>query len=143
MEPLIDSREVTLVTPGGLSASVVVRALTGLQMFEYQELLLTKYSDWPQQPAPPASDSDMARYMIDVQKHVSRLNLLLAAFGLSYQHADKTLDQVVEWVTASYPNLDHQLRLAMAVKALSGLEPPAPADAGSEQEVAQLDPKKG
>jgi len=143
MEPLIDSREVTLVTPGGLSASVVVRALTGLQMFEYQELLLTKHSDWPQQPTPPASDSDMARYMFEVQKHVSRLNLLLAALGLSYLHPDKTLDQVIEWVAASYPNLDHQLRLAMAVKALSGLEPPAPTDAGSEQEVAPLDPKKG
>ncbi|MEA9437437.1 hypothetical protein VCX44_16900 [Aeromonas caviae] len=143
MEPLIDSREVTLVTPGGLSASAVVRALTGLQMFEYQELLLTKYSDWPQQPEHPASDSDMARYMIAVQKHVSRLNLLMAAFGLSYQHPDKTIDQVIEWVAESYPNLEHHLRLAMAVKSLSGLEPPVQTDAGSEQEVAPLDPKKG
>ncbi len=30
MEPLIDSREVTLVTPGGMTATVIVRALTGL-----------------------------------------------------------------------------------------------------------------
>ncbi|MEI4939754.1 hypothetical protein [Aeromonas caviae] len=143
MEPLIDSREVTLVTPGGMTATVIVRALTGLQMFDYQELLLTKYSDWPQQPEFPASDSDMARYSLEVQKHVGRLNLLMSAFGLSYLHPDKTIEQVIEWVAESYPNLDHQLRLAIAVKSLSGLEPPAPTDAGSEQEVAPLDPKKG
>ncbi len=143
MEPLIDSREIPLTTPGGKTASVVVRALTGLQMFEYQELLLTKYSDWPQQPERPASDSDQARYMLAVQKHVSRLNLLMAAFGLSYQRPQDTIDQVIEWVVASYPNLEHQLRLALAVKSLSGLEPPATTDAGSEKEVAPLDPKKG
>lgn len=143
MEPLIDSREVTLVTPGGISATVIVRALTGLQMFDYQELLLTKFSDWPQLPEAPTSDSDMARYTYAVNKHVARLNLLMASFGLSYLHPDKTIEEVVDWVEQAYPILEHHRQLAMTVKALSGLEPPAPTDAGSEQEVAPLDPKKG
>lgn len=142
MEPLIDSRTLTLITRGGLSSEVTVRAMTGLQLFEYQTLLLTDYGDWPVQPPPPATDTDMARYSIAVQQHLSRLHLLLAAFGLAYQHPDKTLDEVIAWIEAQYPQLDHHLKLAMAVKALSGLEPPPPADADGEQEVAPLEPKK-
>ena len=39
MEPHIDSRTITLLTPGGLSSDVTVRALSALQLFEYNTFI--------------------------------------------------------------------------------------------------------
>ncbi len=144
MEPHIDSRTITLFTPGGLSSDVTVRALSALQLFEYQTYLVD--IEWP--TPPPEGDKKAAtKYTLQVQKVVYELNATMAAYGLQYLHPADSIDEARARVLNTYPLPDHIMRLAMAVKALSGLAQP-PAAAGDEEPVGEgeakepVDPKK-
>lgn len=144
MEPHIDSRTIKLITPGGLSSDVTVRALSALQLFEYQTYLCD--IEWP--TPPPEGDKKAAiKYTLQVQKVVYELNVTMAAYGLQYLHPADSIDEARARVLNTYPLPDHIMRLAMAVKALSGLAQP-PAAAGDEEPVGEgearepVDPKK-
>ncbi|MBV7439062.1 hypothetical protein [Aeromonas sp. sif2416] len=142
IEPLIDSRIVKLITPGGISADVTVRALNALQLFEYQSGLVDV--EWPE--APPEGDARaIHKHTLKVQKLIYELNVTMAAFGLQYLHPGKPIDEVKALVMESYLP-DHALRLAMAVKALSGLATaPASEDspaADADEQREPTDPKK-
>ncbi|MFM1693254.1 hypothetical protein [Aeromonas salmonicida] len=142
-EPHIDSRTLSLVTPGGLTSEVTVRALTALQLFDYQTYLADV--EWPAQPL--EGDAKAAhKYTLQVQRVIFELNATMAAYGLHYLNPADTLDEARQRVMNSYPLPDHIMRLALAVKALSGLATPAPSagepqgDDGTTKEPA--DPKK-
>ena len=142
-EPHIDSRTLNLVTPGGLTSEVTVRALTALQLFDYQTYLADV--EWPAQP-PEGDDKAAHKYTLQVQRVVYELNATMAAFGLQYLHPADSIEEVRSRVIRSYPLPDHIMRLALAVKELSGLAQPPAADEekaveeGEAQEPA--DPKK-
>ncbi len=142
-EPHIDSRTLNLVTPGGLTSEVTVRALTALQLFDYQTYLADV--EWPAQP-PEGDDKAAHKYTLQVQRVVYELNATMAAYGLHYLNPADTLDEARQRVMNSYPLPDHIMRLAVAVKALSGVATPAPSagepqeDDGTTKEPA--DPKK-
>ncbi|MEI4992525.1 hypothetical protein U1740_19770, partial [Aeromonas caviae] len=84
-EPHIDSRTIKLRTPRGLESDVTVRALTALQLFEYQTYLVDV--EWP---APPqegdkkGSSRDLGEVEVDrqgagklaVSKHTTTITLL-------------------------------------------------------------------
>ena len=142
-EPHIDSRTLSLVTPGGLTSEVTVRALTALQLFDYQTYLADV--EWPAQPL-EGDDKAAHKYTLQVQRVVYELNATMAAFGLQYLHPADSIEEVRSRVIRSYPLPDHIMRLALAVKELSGLAQPPAADEekaveeGEAQEPA--DPKK-
>ena len=142
-EPHIDSRTLSLVTPGGLTSEVTVRALTALQLVDYQTYLADV--EWPAQP-PEGDDKAAHKYTLQVQRVVYELNATMAAFGLQYLHPAESIEEVKARVIRSYPLPDHIMRLALAVKELSGLAQPPAADEekaveeGEAQEPA--DPKK-
>ena len=142
-EPHIDSRTIKLRTPRGLESDVTVRALTALQLFEYQTYLVDV--EWP---APPQEGDKKAldKYTLQVQKALYELNATMAAFGLQYLHPAESIEEVKARVIRSYPLPDHIMRLAMAVKELSGLaQPPAAEEEKTAQEgdsKEPADPKK-
>ena len=142
-EPHIDSRTLSLVTPGGLTSEVTVRALTALQLFDYQTYLADV--EWPAQP-PEGDDKAAHKYTLQVQRVVYELNATMAAFGLQYLHPAESIEEVKARVIRSYPLPDHIMRLAMAVKELSGLaQPPAAEEEKTAQEgdaKEPADPKK-
>lgn len=142
-EPHIDSRTLSLVTPGGLTSEVTVRALTALQLFDYQTYLADV--EWPAQP-PEGDDKAAHKYTLQVQRVVYELNATMAAYGLHYLNPADTLDEARQRVMNSYPLPDHIMRLAVAVKALSGLaQPPAAEEEKTAQEgdaKEPADPKK-
>ena len=142
-EPHIDSRTLSLVTPGGLTSEVTVRALTALQLFDYQTYLADV--EWPAQP-PEGDDKATHKYTLQVQRVVYELNATMAAFGLQYLHPAESIEEVKARVIRSYPLPDHIMRLALAVKELSGLaQPPAAEEEKTAQEgdaKEPADPKK-
>ena len=142
-EPHIDSRTLSLVTPGGLTSEVTVRALTALQLFDYQTYLADV--EWPAQP-PEGDDKAAHKYTLQVQRVVYELNATMAAFGLQYLHPAESIEEVKARVIRSYPLPDHIMRLALAVKELSGLaQPPAAEEEKTAQEgdsKEPADPKK-
>ena len=89
-EPHIDSRTLSLVTPGGLTSEVTVRALTALQLFDYQTYLADV--EWPAQP-PEGDDKAAHKYTLQVQRVVYELNATMAAYGLHYLNPADTLDE--------------------------------------------------
>ena len=101
--------------------------------------------EWPAQP-PEGDDKAAHKYTLQVQRVVYELNATMAAYGLHYLNPADTLDEARQRVMNSYPLPDHIMRLAVAVKALSGLATPAPSagepqeDDGTTKEPA--DPKK-
>jgi hypothetical protein len=142
-EPHIDSRTIKLRTPRGLESDVTVRALTALQLFDYQTYLAD--IEWPAQP-PEGDDKAAHKYTLQVQRVVYELNATMAAFGLQYLHPAESIEEVKARVISSYPLPDHIMRLALAVKELSGLAQPPTAE---EEKTAQegdakepADPKK-
>ncbi|MDH0358030.1 hypothetical protein N7298_04235 [Aeromonas caviae] len=142
-EPHIDSRTLSLVTPGGLTSEVTVRALTALQLFDYQTYLADV--EWPAQPL--EGDAKAAhKYTLQVQRVIYELNATMAAYGLHYLNPADTLDEARLRVMSSYPLPDHIMRLALAVKALSGLATPAPSAGESQEDDGEskepVDPKK-
>ena len=70
----------------------------------------------------------------------------MAAFGLQYLHPAESIEEVKARVIRSYPLPDHIMRLALAVKELSGLaQPPAAEEEKTAQEgdsKEPADPKK-
>lgn len=76
-------------------------------------------------PAPEGDDKAAHKYTLQVQRVVYELNAM-AAYGLHYLNPADTLDEARQRVMNSYPLPDHIMRLAVAVKALSGLATPAP-----------------
>ena len=142
-EPHIDTRTLSLVTPGGLTSEVTVRALTALQLFDYQTYLADV--EWPAQP-PEGDDKAAHKYTLQVQRVVYELNATMAAFGLQYLHPAESIEEVKARVIRSYPLPDHIMRLALAVKELSGLaQPPAAEEEKTAQEgdaKEPADPKK-
>ena len=103
-EPHIDSRTIKLRTPRGLESDVTVRALTALQLFEYQTYLVDV--EWP---APPQEGDKKAldKYTLQVQKALYELNATMAAFGLQYLHPADSIEEVRSRVIRSYPLPDH------------------------------------
>jgi len=142
-EPHIDSRTIKLRTPRGLESDVTVRALTALQLFEYQTYLADV--EWPAQPQ-EGDDKAAHKYTLQVQRVVYELNATMAAFGLQYLHPAESIEEVKARVIRSYPLPDHIMRLALAVKELSGLaQPPAAEEEKTAQEgdaKEPADPKK-
>lgn len=142
-EPHIDSRTIKLRTPRGLESDVTVRALTALQLFDYQTYLADV--EWPAQP-PEGDDKAAHKYTLQVQRVVYELNATMAAFGLQYLHPAESIEEVKALVIRSYPLPDHIMRLALAVKELSGLaQPPATEEEKTAQEgdaKEPADPKK-
>lgn len=137
-EPHIDSRTLSLVTPGGLTSEVTVRALTALQLFDYQTYLADV--EWPAQP-PEGDDKAAHKYTLQVQRVVYELNATMAAFGLQYLHPAESIEEVKARVIRSYPLPDHIMRLALAVKELSGLaQPPAAEEEKTAQEGDSKEP---
>lgn len=97
-------------------------------------------------PSPEGDKKAATKYTLQVQKVVYELNATMAAYGLQYLHPADSIDEARARVLNTYPLPDHIMRLAMAVKALSGLaQPPAASDEEPVEEGAAsepVDPKK-
>lgn len=139
MSGLMETRVLTLKAKRGKQERVEVRQLDALQLFDYQEALLS--APWPTIDQ-NADEQAQKKTLLDIQRVTLELNVLLAALGLHYLYPDLKLEQMKRKVLECYPDPAHVLRLAMAVKEISGMatlvsdsDEPAPAE--------PIDPKKG
>lgn len=139
MSGLMETRVLTLKAKRGKQERVEVRQLDALQLFDYQEALLS--APWPTIDQ-NADEQAQKKTLLDIQRVTLEFNVLLAALGLHYLYPDLKLEQMKRKVLECYPDPAHILRLAMAVKEISGMatlvsdcDEPAPAE--------PIDPKKG
>lgn len=139
MSALIETRTLTLKGKGK-SASVVVHQLNGLQLFDYQMALLSV--EWPQVEG-IADPLQQKKTLLTIQRLTFEMSLLLAAMGLNHYQPDLDVEQMKAWVLKNYPDSAHVLRIAMAVKEVSGLAALAKEAASGEGKLEPVDPKKG
>lgn len=141
MSALVATRTLTLKGKQG-EAAVEVHQLNGLQLFDYQQALLCV--EWPS-PDGIIDPREQQQTLLRIHRLTFEMNLLLAAQGLHYLHPELDIEQMKARVLASYPDPAHVLRLAMAVKELSGLATlAAEAEEAKRDEPAEpIDPKKG
>ncbi|MDX7852989.1 hypothetical protein [Aeromonas caviae] len=139
MSALIETRTLTLKGKGK-SSSVVVHQLNGLQLFDYQMALLSV--EWPQVEGITAP-LQQQKNLLTIQRLTFEMSLLLAAMGLNHYQPDLDVEQMKAWVLKNYPDSAHVLRIAMAVKELSGLAALAKEAASGEGKLEPVDPKKG
>lgn len=138
MSALVARRTLTLTSKVG-TEKVELQQLNGLQLFDYQAVLLSV--DWPVVDE-EADERQQKKTLLAIHRITYELNLLLAALGLHHKHPDFDIEQMKAWVLAHYPDSAHVLRMAMAVKEISGLVSIAPADAKTEDKPEPIDPKK-
>lgn len=139
MSALVARRTLTLTSKVG-SEKVELQQLNGLQLFDYQAALLSV--DWP--VVDEAADKrKQQKTLLAIHRVTYELNLLLAAMGLHHKHPELDIEQMKAWVLAHYPDSAHVLRMAMAVKEISGLASLAKADAEDAEKPEPVDPKKG
>jgi hypothetical protein len=139
MSALVETRSLTLKSKGK-SASVVVHQLNGLQLFDYQMALLSV--EWPQVEG-ITDPLQQQKTLLTIQRLTFEMSLLLAAMGLIHYQPDLDVEQMKAWVLKNYPDSAHVLRIAMAVKELSGLAALAKEAASDEGNLEPVDPKKG
>jgi len=139
MSGLMETRVLTLKAKRGKQERVEVRQLDALQLFDYQEALLS--APWPTIDQ-NADEQAQKKTLLDIQRVTLELNVLLAALGLHYLYPDLKLEQMKRKVLECYPDPAHILRLAMAVKEISGLAMLA-ADSDEPAPAEPIDPKKG
>lgn len=139
MSGLVARRTLTLTSKAG-SEQVELQQLNGLQLFDYQAALLSV--DWPSVDE-EADERQQKKTLLAIHRITYELNLLLAAMGLHHKHPELDIEQMKAWVLAHYPDSAHVLRLAMAVKEISGLASIAKADADDAEKPEPVDPKKG
>lgn len=139
MSALIETRTLTLKGKGK-SSSVVVHQLNGLQLFDYQMALLSV--EWPQVEG-IEDPLQQQKTLLTIQRLTFEMSLLLAAMGLNHNQPDLDVEQMKAWVLKNYPDSAHVLRIAMAVKELSGLAALAKEAASGEGNLEPVDPKKG
>lgn len=139
MSGLMETRVLTLKAKRGKQERVEVRQLDALQLFDYQESLLS--APWPTIDQ-NADEQAQKKTLLDIQRVTLELNVLLAALGLHYLYPDLKLEQMKRKVLECYPDPAHILRLAMAVKEISGLAMLA-ADSDEPAPAEPIDPKKG
>ena len=138
MSALVARRTLTLSSNVG-SEQVELQQLNGLQLFDYQAALLSV--DWPKVEE-KASQREQQKTLLAIHRITYELNLLLAAMGLHHKHPELDVEQMKAWVLAHYPDSAHVLRMAMAVKEISGLASLAKADADDAEKPEPVDPKK-
>lgn len=139
MSGLMETRVLALKAKRGKQERVEVRQLDALQLFDYQEALLS--APWPTIDQ-NADELAQKKTLLDIQRVTLELNVLLAALGLHYLYPDLKLEQMKRKVLECYPDPAHILRLAMAVKEISGLAMLA-ADSDEPAPAEPIDPKKG
>ncbi|WP_323932712.1 hypothetical protein [Aeromonas hydrophila] len=139
MSGLMETRVLTLKAKRGKQERVEVRQLDALQLFDYQEALLS--APWPTIDE-NADEQAQKKTLLDIQRVTLELNVLLAALGLHYLYPDLKLEQMKRKVLECYPDPAHILRLAMAVKEISGMAMLA-ADSDEPAPAEPIDPKKG
>lgn len=139
MSGLMETRVLTLKAKRGKQERVEVRQLDALQLFDYQEALLS--APWPTIDQ-NADEQAQKKTLLDIQRVTLELNVLLAALGLHYLYPDLKLEQMKRKVLECYPDPAHVLRLAMAVKEISGMAMLA-ADSDEPAPAEPIDPKKG
>ena len=139
MSALVARRTLALTSKVG-SEKVELQQLNGLQLFDYQAVLLSV--DWPEVDE-KAGQRAQQKTLLAIHRITYELNLLLAAMGLHYKHPELDIEQMKAWVLAHYPDSAHVLRMAMAVKEISGLASIAKADAEDAEKPEPVDPKKG
>ena len=139
MSALVARRTLALTSKVG-SENVELQQLNGLQLFAYQTALLSV--DWPEVDE-KADQRAQQKTLLAIHRITYELNLLLAAMGLHDKHPELDIVQLKAWVLAHYPDSAHVLRMAMAVKEISGLASIAKADADDAEKPEPVDPKKG
>ncbi|MGL6585469.1 hypothetical protein ACSZOO_11550 [Aeromonas hydrophila] len=139
MSGLMETRVLTLKAKRGMQERVEVRQLDALQLFDYQEALLS--APWPTIDQ-NAAEQAQKKTLLDIQRVTLELNVLLAALGLHYLYPDLKLEQMKRKVLECYPDPAHVLRLAMAVKEISGMATLV-SDSDEPASAEPIDPKKG
>lgn len=142
MSALLATRPLTLKGRLGGEAKVVVHQLNGLQLFDYQTALLSV--DWPSLEG-ISDPRELQKTILTSQRITFEISLLLAALGLHHDHPELDIEQMKAWVLANYPDPAYVLRIAMAVKELSGLAGLAEEaeDAKGDEPAEPVDQKKG
>ncbi len=139
MSALVARRALTLTSKAG-SENVEVQQINALQLFDYQEALFSV--EWPEVDE-NADQLAQQKTLLAIHRTTYELNRLLAAMGLHYKHPELDIEQMKAWVLENYPDAAHVLRMAMAVKEISGLASIAKADAEDTEKPEPVDPKKG
>lgn len=142
MSALLATRPLTLKGRLGGEAKVVVHQLNGLQLFDYQTALLSV--EWPAVEG-ITDPLQQKKTILTIQRLTFEMSLLLAAMGLNHYQPDLDVEQMKAWVLANYPDPEYVLRIAMAVKELSGLAGLAEEAGGAkgDEPAEPVDPKKG